>query len=72
MRIDSTLILALLVLSNAGCAVGPDFRPPAAPGVSGYSAGPLAPTAATPNVVGGNAQHFVAGEIGRASCRERV
>src|SRR5271170_2422291 len=61
MRIDSRLILALLVLSIAGCAVGPDFKPPAAPDVGSYGAGPLATTAATPNVDGGNAQRFVAG-----------
>jgi NodT family efflux transporter outer membrane factor (OMF) lipoprotein len=61
MRIDSTLIATLLVLSLAGCAVGPDFKPPAAPSLNGYSAAPLAKTTATPDVVGGDAQRFVAG-----------
>ena len=61
MRIDSTLIAALLVLSLAGCAVGPDFKPPAGPNVSGYTTDPLTSTAATPDVVGGDAQRFVAG-----------
>jgi NodT family efflux transporter outer membrane factor (OMF) lipoprotein len=61
MRIDSTLIPALLMLSIAGCAVGPDFKPPAAPNVTEYTADPLTDTAATPNVVGGDAQRFVAG-----------
>src|SRR5580658_7710571 len=60
MRSASTLIPALLVLSIAGCAVGPDFKPPAAPNISGYTAQPLANTAATANVAGGDAQHFVA------------
>jgi NodT family efflux transporter outer membrane factor (OMF) lipoprotein len=58
MRIDSTLIPALLALSIAGCAVGPDFRPPAAPSVTRYTAGPLAATAATAAVAGGDAQRF--------------
>jgi NodT family efflux transporter outer membrane factor (OMF) lipoprotein len=43
----------------AGCAVGPDFAPPAAPGVKGYTPEPLGaaiPGAATP---GGTAQRFV-------------
>ena len=61
MRIDPTLICALLVLSTGGCAVGPNFKPPAAPNVSGYTASPLAATPDTPNVPGGSAQRFVAG-----------
>lgn len=43
----------------AGCAVGPDFKKPAAPEVSAYTAQPLATTAATPEVTGGDAQRFV-------------
>ncbi|HEY6456395.1 MAG TPA: efflux transporter outer membrane subunit [Steroidobacteraceae bacterium] len=61
MRIDSALVPALVVLSIAGCAVGPDFKPPAAPNLSGYSAESLTGTPATPNVVGGDAQRFAAG-----------
>src|ERR1700735_3797937 len=61
MRIDSILLPALLLSSIAGCAVGPNFKPPAAPNVSGYTAEPLTTTAATPNVVGGDAQRFVGG-----------
>ena len=61
MRIDSALIPALLVLSIAGCAVGPNFKPPAAPNVSWLHRRSLTATAATPNVVGGEAQRFVAG-----------
>jgi NodT family efflux transporter outer membrane factor (OMF) lipoprotein len=56
-----TLSLAsLLILSTlAGCAVGPDFKRPAAPTANGYSpAGPIPePTVATP-VLAGEAQHF--------------
>ncbi|HEY1898799.1 MAG TPA: efflux transporter outer membrane subunit [Steroidobacteraceae bacterium] len=49
------------MLSIAGCAVGPDFKPPAAPSVSNYVAGPLTNPAATANVPGGAAQRFIAG-----------
>ncbi|MGZ6039042.1 MAG: TolC family protein, partial [Phenylobacterium sp.] len=52
--------LSLGALSLAGCAAGPDFKKPAAPGVSGYADHPLAATEATPGVAGGNAQTFVA------------
>jgi NodT family efflux transporter outer membrane factor (OMF) lipoprotein len=38
----------------AGCAVGPDFKRPAAPGASGYTAEPL--------TMGGRAQRFVPGQ----------
>jgi NodT family efflux transporter outer membrane factor (OMF) lipoprotein len=43
----------------AGCAVGPDFKKPDAPQVSGYTKAPLTRTVATPDVVGGDAQTFV-------------
>jgi NodT family efflux transporter outer membrane factor (OMF) lipoprotein len=42
----------------AGCAVGPNFEKPAAPKVDSYVAQPLAATASTPNVQGGEAQRF--------------
>ncbi|MGO9446403.1 MAG: efflux transporter outer membrane subunit [Thiobacillaceae bacterium] len=51
--------LALLLI--AGCAVGPDFKRPAAPDVGGYTARPLSPTVTSPNVAGGEAQRFTAG-----------
>jgi NodT family efflux transporter outer membrane factor (OMF) lipoprotein len=54
-------LTALALLSLAGCAVGPDFRKPAAPDVTEYTARPLAPTVTTPNVEGGEAQRFVSG-----------
>jgi NodT family efflux transporter outer membrane factor (OMF) lipoprotein len=54
-------IVALALLPLAGCAVGPDFRKPAAPDVSDYTARPLPTTVASPNVDGGEAQHFVNG-----------
>ena len=45
----------------AGCAVGPDFKKPAAPEVKGYTATPLAATASTTGVSGGETQRFVEG-----------
>ena len=45
----------------ASCAVGPDFKRPAAPAVKSYTSGPLEPTASTPKVAGGEAQRFVEG-----------
>ena len=41
-----------------GCAVGPDFRQPAAPAVAAYTPRPLTTTAATPGVTGGEAQRL--------------
>src|SRR5262249_6332650 len=61
---QSALIACVVALSSlfaAGCAVGPDFKKPAAPEVSGYTATPLAATASTAGVSGGETQHFVAG-----------
>ena len=55
-RLAATLACLLI----AGCAVGPDFKPPAAPPISDYVAHPLTTTAASP-VPGGEAQRFVEG-----------
>ena len=51
----------LAVLLTAGCAVGPDFKHPAPPSVAGYGASPPAVTVVTPDIAGGEAQHFVTG-----------
>src|SRR6202012_1843765 len=48
-------------LLMAGCAVGPDFKRPAAPEVSDYTAHPMTTTVATENVAGGDAQRFATG-----------
>ena len=48
---------ALLLL--AGCAVGPDFVPPAAPDVQGYTPEPLARTTSSADTKGGETQRFV-------------
>lgn len=53
--------LAVASLTLAGCAAGPDFKPPPPPGIDGYTAQPLAATVATPNVAGGEAQRFDVG-----------
>jgi hypothetical protein len=49
-----------LIYPLAGCAVGPDFVQPAAPGVSGYTAGRLGSTDAAA-VSGGASQRFAGG-----------
>lgn len=54
-----TAAAAIAVMS--GCAVGPDFKKPAAPNVSSYTSAPLTNTVATTNVTGGAAQRFANG-----------
>src|SRR5262249_42928738 len=51
----------LTALLAAGCAVGPNFKQPAAPEITRYGASPLEPTANTPAVSGGDAQRFILG-----------
>ncbi len=53
----ASLTMALL----SGCAVGPDFRRPAPPTVSGYTREPLSVTTSAPTVPGGEEQRFIAG-----------
>jgi NodT family efflux transporter outer membrane factor (OMF) lipoprotein len=55
------VVVAAAVLMVAGCAVGPNFKAPAPPAVSGYADHPLSATVATPNLAGGAAQRFAAG-----------
>ena len=55
------LKVTVAALALTGCAVGPDFRQPAAPNAVAYTAGPLpAATTAAPGT-GGAAQRFVSG-----------
>ena len=54
-------LAALAWLLIAGCAVGPDFKRPAAPAVSDYTARPLSTTVTSTNVAGGEAQRFAKG-----------
>ncbi len=58
MRAGLAAVGCLLI---AGCAVGPNFKTPAAPQVSGYLDHPLSTTAAAPGVTGGEAQRFASG-----------
>ncbi len=46
-------------LALAGCAVGPDFKVPAAPDQQGYTPEPLGHTTTSAATAGGAAQHFV-------------
>jgi NodT family efflux transporter outer membrane factor (OMF) lipoprotein len=55
----ATALLPALLL--AGCAVGPNFHPPAAPAVTGYTRTPLPAATRAADAPGGAAQHFVAG-----------
>ncbi|MGO9930796.1 MAG: efflux transporter outer membrane subunit [Steroidobacteraceae bacterium] len=53
-----TVVLGMLAI--AGCAVGPNFKKPAAPDVNDYTAVPLTSTTSA-NVAGGQAQRFAQG-----------
>jgi len=55
------LLAVLASLLHAGCAVGPNFKSPAAPDVKDYTVSPLRTTVATANVTGGEAQSFAQG-----------
>ena len=54
-------VIPLSALLVASCAVGPNFKRPAAPEAAGYTATPLQPTASTPGVPGGESQRFSPG-----------
>jgi outer membrane protein TolC len=56
-RAGHLLVSATLL---AGCAVGPDFHPPASPRVSGYTPRPLSATESAPSRAGAP-QRFVQG-----------
>lgn len=55
-RIAATLIVAT---PAASCAVGPDFKRPDTPGVSGYAKGSLPPRTVSAEVAAGESQRFV-------------
>jgi NodT family efflux transporter outer membrane factor (OMF) lipoprotein len=57
-----TCLATLGSLLAAGCAVGPNFKKPAAPPEgTGYTTSPLTTTSSAPGVPGGEAQRFVQG-----------
>ena len=53
-RLGTAFALAFIT----GCAVGPNFKKPAAPAVSDYTASPMSATVETTNVAGGASQTF--------------
>jgi NodT family efflux transporter outer membrane factor (OMF) lipoprotein len=53
---------AALAALLAGCAAGPAFMRPAAPGVQGYAATPLPEQTVSADTPGGAAQHFIVGQ----------
>ena len=55
------LLAAIALPLIFGCAVGPNFKKPAAPDATGYTARPLPDTTVTPDVSGGEVQHFTSG-----------
>jgi NodT family efflux transporter outer membrane factor (OMF) lipoprotein len=55
----SSLAFAAAALLLASCAVGPDFKKPAAPDVTGYAPGGAQADTATTDVAAGEAQHFL-------------
>lgn len=55
------LLAIVAAFALVSCAVGPDFKSPAAPADAGYTPEKLADTTAT-DVAGGGAQHFNSGE----------
>jgi len=56
-----SIIAGSLLLFAAGCAVGPNFRQPATPNVTGYTPAPISTISSTANVTGGEAQQLVDG-----------
>jgi NodT family efflux transporter outer membrane factor (OMF) lipoprotein len=57
-RLRAASALGALALVS-GCAVGPDFQRPAAPGVDGYTRQPLVGKTASTEIPGGEEQRFV-------------
>ena len=54
--------VSVAVLALAGCAVGPNFREPAAPRVERYTTAALPAATVATGAAGGDAQRFLAGE----------
>jgi NodT family efflux transporter outer membrane factor (OMF) lipoprotein len=59
-RLGRLIAISALLLTS-GCVVGPRFKRPAPPTNGGYTPSPPSTTSSTPNVDGGEAQHFVEG-----------
>src|SRR3974390_2027149 len=57
----SWVLTSAILLTLAGCAVGPNFRTPPAPAVNAYSKDALPPSTTAANAPTGDAQHFLEG-----------
>jgi len=57
--LSGAMVAVAAVALVSGCAVGPDFRRPAAPALTSYARPSLAAQTAASNVAGGEAQRFV-------------
>ncbi len=55
------IIASSLLMFATGCAVGPNFKKPAPPNVTGYTPAAISTTSSTANVTGGEAQQLVDG-----------
>ncbi|HVW71461.1 MAG TPA: efflux transporter outer membrane subunit [Steroidobacteraceae bacterium] len=58
-RTSYSLVAVATALAFGGCAVGPNFKRPAAPDVAGYTSEPLAAATASAQSRGGESQRFV-------------
>ncbi len=66
MRTSTLLMLSAAATAAAalgGCAVGPDFKAPAPPAASGYTAQPLQAATASAPVLGGETQHLAEANV---------
>jgi len=61
MRVSVHIAVLVALWLISGCASGPDFEKPAAPEVSGYTAGSLSMAKSLPNLAGGGTQRLVSG-----------
>ena len=59
--VTSALFATLALLITAGCAVGPNFKRPAAPNVPGYAPSLPSTTSSSPGFSGGEPQTFAQG-----------
>ena len=60
-RIHRDLPALALTLGMTGCAVGPNFHPPAPPATTGYATAPVPAVTASAAIAGGEAQQFDSG-----------
>lgn len=62
LRLIGYSALSAGLMLATGCLVGPKYKAPTPPQVTGYTPTPVATTSATPGVPGGEAQRFVDGQ----------